>query len=85
MGGEGKVDRIEVLDSHVDGLGQQPGVVQVTSRWLAHGSVSHWGHAHERHNLYQARLILRNSNEGGWKIVGMEFLDGQRLESGVSG
>ena len=85
LGGEGKVDRIEVLDSHVHGLGQQPGVVQVTSRWLAHGSVSHWGHAHERHNLYQARLILRNSNEGGWKIVGMEFLDGQRLEAGVSG
>ena len=84
LGGEGKVDRIEVLDSHVHGLGQQPGVVQVTSRWLAHGSVSHWGHAHERHNLYQARLILRNSNEGGWKIVGMEFLDGQRLEPGAS-
>ena len=85
LGGEGKVDRIEVIDSHVHGLGQQPGVVQVTSRWLAHGSVSHWGHAHERHNLYQARLILRNSNEGGWKIVGMEFLDGQRLDAGVSG
>ncbi len=84
LGGEGKVDRIEVLDSHVHGLGQQTGVVQVTSRWLAHGTVSHWGHTHERHNLYQARLTLRNFNEGGWKIVGMEFLDGQRLETGAS-
>jgi len=85
LGGEGKVDRIEVLDSHVHGVSRQPGFMQVTSRWLAHGIVSHWGHAHERHNLYQANLILQNLNEGGWKIVGMEFLDGQRLEPGVSG
>jgi hypothetical protein len=82
LGGEGSVDRVEVLESHVGGLGQQPVVLQVSSRWLAHGTVSHWGHSHERHNLYQARLTLRNSDHGGWKIVGMEFLDGQSLEGG---
>jgi len=81
LGGEGKVDRIEVLESHRDKAGQQPGVLRVTLRWLAHGTVSHWGHSHERHNLYQARLVLRHSNGGGFKLVGMEFIDGQRLES----
>ena len=85
LGGEGRVDRVEVLDSQVQGLGRQPDVVRMTSRWLAHGSVSHWGHTHERHNLYQARLRLKHFNAAGWKIVGMEFLDGQRLEPGASG
>ena len=84
LGGEGQVDRIEVLESHAHKLGQQPGMLRVTSRWLAHGTVSHWGHSHERHNLYQARLTLRKTNGAGWKIVGMEFLDGQRLGQGAS-
>ncbi len=84
LGGEGRVDRIELLESHALGLGQPPGVLSVTSRWLAHGTVSHWGHSHERHNLYQARLTLRLAPGEGWKIVGMEFLDGQRLEPGAS-
>ena len=84
LGGEGQVDRVEVLETHTQSLGQQPGALQVTSRWLAHGTVSHWGHSHERHNLYQARLMLKNFKQGGWKIVGMEFLDGQSLEYGAS-
>ncbi len=84
LGGEGQVDRIEVLESHAHKLGQQPGMLRVTSRWLAHGTVSHWGHSHERHNLYQAHLTLRKTNGAGWKIVGMEFLDGQRLGQGAS-
>ncbi len=84
LSGEGQIERIEVLESHIHGEGQTPGVLVVSSRWLAHGTVSHWGHSHERHNLYQARLTLRKIKQAGWKIVGMEFLDGQRLGQGAS-
>lgn len=84
LGGEGKVDRIEVLESQVHPLDGQPATWQVVSRWMAHGTVSHWGHSHERHNLYQARLTLRPLDGGQWKIVGMEFVGGQRLETGAS-
>jgi len=81
LGGEGKVDRIEVLESRVRPLSHG---WQVDSRWMAHGTVSHWGHSHERHNLYQARLTLRPV-DGQWKIVRLEFVDGQRLDAGVPG
>lgn len=81
LGGEGKVDRIDVLESRVQA---SPGALQVVSRWMAHGTVSHWGHSHERHNLYQARLILRPVDGGQWKITNMEFLGGQRLDAGAS-
>lgn len=84
LGGEGKVDRIEVIDSHSQTQEQSPGLLTVTSRWLAHGSVSHWGHSHERHNVYQAKLSLRYDDHGGWKIVGMKFLDGKRLDLGTA-
>ena len=85
MGGEGKVNRIEVLEAKVLPLGRSPGAFQVMSRWMAHGTVSHWGHSHERHNLYQARLKVRAMEDGLWKIVGLEFLDGRRLEQGGAG
>jgi len=85
LGGEGKVDRIEVLESRVRPLAAAPWAWQVDARWVAHGTVSHWGHAHERHNLYQARLTLRPADGGQWKIVGLEFIGGQRLDAGASG
>jgi len=84
LGGEGIVDRIEVLESRVLPADPSSATWQVDSRWMAHGTVSHWGHSHERHNLYQARLTLRPVDGGQWRIVGMEFTGGQRLEAGAS-
>ncbi len=84
LGGEGRVDRIEVLESRVLPADPSSAAWQVESRWMAHGTVSHWGHSHERHNLYQARLTLRPVDGGQWRIVGMEFTGGQRLEAGAS-
>lgn len=84
LGGEGKVDRIEVLESRVLPADPSSAAWQVDSRWMVHGTVSHWGHSHERHNLYQARLTLRPMDGGQWRIVGMEFTGGQRLDAGAS-
>jgi len=85
LGGEGKVNRIEVLEARLLPEGRSANTFQLNSRWMAHGSVSHWGHSHERHNLYQARLQLRAMEDGNWKIIGLQFLDGRRLEQGGPG
>ena len=85
LGGEGKVNHIEVLEARIQASAHSQDDFQILSRWMAHGTVSHWGHSHERHNLYQAKLTLRAMDDGHWKIVGLEFLDGRRLEQGGAG
>ena len=82
LGGEGRVDRIEILESKLVDSPQTSDGQAVDARWIAHGTVSHWGHSHGRHNLYAARLVLRRS-AGGWKIAAMDFQGGQRLEAGA--
>lgn len=76
LGGEGRVNRIEILDSRITRAA--PRTLRIDARWVAHGSVSHWGHSHERSNEYQAHFVLSPGLEGRWKITGVEFLDAQR-------
>lgn len=77
LGGEGRVSRIEVLG---DGLATRklgPSSFEVTGQWVAHGTVSHWGHSHDRHNLYAARMVLSIAGDGTWKITAMDLLEGR--------
>lgn len=76
LAGEGRVNRIEILDSRV--ATGDARAMRIDARWVAHGTVSHWGHSHERSNEYRASFILRPSLEGRWKITGLEFLDARR-------
>lgn len=75
LGGEGRVERIETLESRVDAVDPDSGTCIVTARWMAHGTISHWGHSHPRSNVYAARLILRPAEAGHWKITGLEFTE----------
>lgn len=83
LGGMGNVERIELqaLESEPGG---SPTMRRVSAEWIAHGSVSHWGHSHPRHNRYRARLTLRAGPDGHLRITAMDFLDGQTLGSGPS-
>jgi hypothetical protein len=83
LGGEGRVNRIEILDSRIaQGTSR---TLRIDARWVAHGTVSHWGHSHERSNEYRANFVLSPSLEGRWKITGLEFLDTRRrAEAGSS-
>ncbi len=50
----------------------------VRAKWTIVGSVGHWGHVHQRANLYDA--IFTISAEGGaWKITDFEVLEQERL------
>ncbi|WP_232470372.1 MULTISPECIES: hypothetical protein [Methylococcus] len=75
LGGEGRISRVEVLE---DGLATRklgPSSFEVTARWIAHGTVSHWGHSHDRHTLYAARMVLNITEDGTWKITAMDLLE----------
>ncbi len=47
--------------------------------WTANGTVSHWGHTHQRSNRYVARLALSPAGEV-WKIDDLRILDEGRLQ-----
>ena len=50
----------------------------VRTRWIIVGTVSHWGHVHQRSNLYEADLTISSAN-GAWKITEFEVLGQERL------
>ncbi len=51
----------------------------VNTRWQVEGSVSHWGHRHDRTNEYRARYTVASTPEG-WRIVKQELLEEQRVD-----
>lgn len=81
IGGLGNVDRVEV--EHLQLMPTDtPATAELEAEWVAHGSVSHWGHSHPRHNRYRARLKLQVAPDQRVRITAMDFLDGQTLGSG---
>jgi hypothetical protein len=60
---------------------EAPGTVRYRAKWLATGSVGHWGHTHMRTNAYDALLTL-GELAGRWKIADLEILDEQRVLPG---
>jgi hypothetical protein len=50
----------------------------VRARWIIVGTVGHWGHVHQRSNLYEADLTISAAN-GAWKITDFEVLEQERL------
>lgn len=52
----------------------------VNAQWRVEGVVYHWGHSHSRINQYRARYIVA-ATRAGWRIVGVEPLEQQRVET----
>ncbi len=51
----------------------------VDARWQVDGTVSHWGHRHDRTNEYRARYRVA-ATDGGWRIVSQDLLDEHRVD-----
>lgn len=75
LGGDGRVRRVEVLASDIESVDPESGRCTVAARWIAHGSVSHWGHSHPRSTLYSARLALNRTEDGRLKITDLAFTE----------
>jgi hypothetical protein len=58
-------------------------VFEIDQPWKVRGAVSHWGHTHERLNLYRARLRVRHDGTA-WRIAGIEMIEHKRLDDGTN-
>ncbi|MEP4078586.1 hypothetical protein [Haloferula sp.] len=65
-----KIDEVEVLD--LERLSDD--AASYRCRWLARGSVGHWGHVHRRENERSAEMTLA-AVDGKWKVIKMHLLD----------
>lgn len=59
-------------------LPAQGAAFRVEATWQVTGTVTHWGHAHQRVNTYTARYTV-DRRDGAWKFVAVEPLDQQRV------
>lgn len=56
------------------------GMLATECEWVAVGTVTHWGHTHDRVNRYRARLEI-GPREGEWRLVGLQLQSEERMES----
>ena len=73
------VKKIEILDVTKDNSGDRNNQLAFRTRWLASGTLQHWGHSHNRTNQYEAIFTLAPV-EDNWKISDIEMLEESRLK-----
>lgn len=78
-GAQAKIKEVTVLDTEVQESKAPDGAVAIRTKWMAVGSVGHWGHLHTRQNVYDAILNLAIA-DGSWKIVGIDLLEEKRVD-----
>lgn len=78
-GAQAKVKAVEIKQVEARRLNDGgPLRYELAGRWLASGSVGHWGHVHTRHNLYDA-VVTVEAIDGHWKIAALDLLQEQRI------
>ncbi|MFC1587707.1 hypothetical protein ACFL54_05295 [Planctomycetota bacterium] len=51
----------------------------IRCRWQVHGTVSHWGHRHQRINEYMAKYTVCRKNTE-WRIAGVQMIEHKRID-----
>ena len=78
-----RVDEVTPLESKVElGVGGEA-LFEVEHAWQVRGSVGHWGHTHQRTNVYRARYTVAHDGVG-WKIAAWEVLEHRRKDDARS-
>lgn len=72
------VERVEVGSATVKSGDWWGDGMRVRAFWEVSGRVGHWGHEHQRTNLYSADLKLKSVG-GTWKLTELEALDEIRM------
>jgi len=73
------VKEIEVLDVKVEPNSNSSRALNLRSRWMALGTVGHWGHIHTRQNQYEANIAVEPI-DGAWRITDLELLEEKRID-----
>jgi hypothetical protein len=77
-GARARVEAVEVLE--VDSVGAAgPDGFDADAVWTVGGTVTHFGHRHNRRNRYDARVTVVAA-DGVWKIRDIEVFDEERLQ-----
>lgn len=77
-GARAKVQDVQLLDAvQVGGPGKRQRLT-FQCAWRITGTVSHWGHTHQRRNQYEA-LITIQPIEQTWKIAALNVIEERRL------
>ena len=72
------VENIEITDVKKAASPSQASVAFRT-KWIASGTLKHWGHSHNRQNQYDALLTISPVNNV-WKITDIELLEETRIK-----
>jgi hypothetical protein len=75
-GAKVKVKTIEMLETEL--ISSDDDALNIEARWNVAGSVGHWGHIHQRTNIYHANVTVEDI-DGDWKLSGLEILEEERL------
>lgn len=68
---------VELVDCEVEQADSER--LQARVRWVGSGTVSHWGHAHERSNQYRAEVVAEPI-DGRWRLTSVTILDEERVQ-----
>lgn len=78
----GAVAKAEGVDiQRITTLPAQGAAFKVRATWQVTGTVTHWGHAHQRVNTYTAVYTI-DRRDAAWKVVAVEPIDQQRSPPG---
>ena len=69
----------EVSMSEIEELVPSGRSFEIRGAWDVSGTVTHFGHTHERKNCYRAKLTLVSINKH-WKIIDMDVLEEKRIQ-----
>ena len=77
-----RVNDLRIEDSQPSPLPDRPGFA-ATCNWEVRGRVGHWGHFHDRTNLYRATFVVEPL-ENSWKITQLRLHERQREPASAS-
>jgi hypothetical protein len=89
--GLARVQQVRHRSTTLESSGVLPGTDRasftVRAQWEVDGSITHFGHSHERTNEYDARFTVAQAAEGaaGWRLVGHELLESRVVETRTDG
>jgi hypothetical protein len=81
-GAQAKVNAVELLESAYQSEYATSDSLVYEARWTATGAVSHWGHTHDRTNMYEALITISPSGDM-WKIIDLKILNEERLMQSI--
>jgi hypothetical protein len=74
-----RVHEVDLRECRFAGSAPAAGGFAADCAWVAVGTVTHWGHTHNRINRYQARLEV-SPEDRHWKLVGLQLQSEERID-----